>query len=217
MSKYIKIVWNITEEVEINNSASVWQKNTSNLQIDNDLYINILDYWTNLFKMNFSVPGWEYDKMWVDLIYESHKKNSRILIDIKTQTNINSWINLYLREFSEEKLKNRNYIIFNKSEKKLFWKIFFISSDLINLLFENSDFKDFLEKIKIFENLTQKYINSDEKLNKNFIELKKEFNNKKINLKDENLEIKFLKPRKDKNWVVWNTSFKENIKIEIGI
>ena len=135
MSKYIKIVWNITEEVEIQNSASVWKKDTSNLQIDNNLYINILDYWTNLFKMNFSVPDWEYDKMWVDLIYESHKKNSRILIDIKTQTNINSWINLYLREFSEEKLKNRNYIIFNKSEKKLFWKIFFISSDLINLLF----------------------------------------------------------------------------------
>lgn len=217
MSKYIKIVWNITEEIEIQNSASVWKKDTSNLEIDNNLYINILDYWTNLMKIYFEIPGGEYDKMWVDLIYESHKKNSRILIDIKTQTNITSWLNLYLREFSEEKLKNRNYIIFNKTNKKLFWKIFFISSELIKLLFKNSDFIKFQKKIKIFEDLTQKYINSDNKLNKNFIELKKEFNNKKIIIEDETLEIKFLEPRKDKNWIVWNTCFKENIKIEIKI
>ena len=217
MSKYIKIVWNITEEVEIQNSASVWKKDTSNLEIDSNLYINILDYWTNLMKIYFEIPGWEYDKMWVDLIYESHKKNSRILIDIKTQTNITSWLNLYLREFSEEKLKNRNYIIFNKTNKKLFWKIFFISSELIKLLFENSDFIKFQEKIKIFENLTQKYINSDDKLNKKFIEIKKEFNNKKIIIEDEILEIKFLEARKDKNWIVWNTCFKENIKIEIKV
>ena len=215
MSKYIKIVWNITEEVEIQNSASVWKKDTSNLEIDNNLYINILDYWTNLMKIYFEIPGWEYDKMWVDLIYESHKKNSRILIDIKTQTNITSWLNLYLREFSEEKLKNRNYIIFNKTNKKLFWKIFFISSELIKLLFKDSDFIKFQEKIKIFENLTQKYINSDDKLNKKFIEIKKEFNNKKIVIEDEILEIKFLEARKDKNWIAWNTCFKENIKIEI--
>lgn len=217
MSKYIKIVWNITEEIEINNSASVWKKDTSNLQIDNFLFIDILDYWTNLWKTYFEVPWKEYDKMWVDLIYESNKKNSRILIDIKTQSNITEWLNLYLREFNEEKLKNRNYIIFNKTNKKLFWKIYFISSDLINLLFKNPDFSNFLEKIKIFEDLTQKYINSDEKLNKQFLEIKKEFNNKKIILEDEILEIKFLEARKDKNWIVWNTSFKENIKIEIKI
>ena len=77
MSKYIKIVWNITEEVEIQNSASIWKKDTSNLEVDNNLYIEILDYWTNLMKIYFEIPGWEYDKMWVDLIYESHKKNSR--------------------------------------------------------------------------------------------------------------------------------------------
>ena len=217
MSKYIKIVWNITEEIEINNSASVWKKDTSNLETDNNLFIEILDYWTNLFKIHFSIPGWEYDKMWVDLIYDSQKKGSRILIDIKTQTNITDWLNLYLREFSEEKLKNRNYIIFNRKNKKLFWKIFFVSSELIQLLFKNPNFKSFLDKIKIFEDLTQKYINSNEKLNKKFIELKKEFNNKKILIEDENLEIKFLAPRKDKDWIVWNTSFKENIKVEIKV
>ena len=217
MSKYIKIVWNITEEVEINNSASVWKKDTSNLKIDNFLFIDILDYWTNLWKTYFEIPWKEYDTKWVDLIYESHKKNSRILIDIKTQANIWNWLNLYLREFSEEKIKNRNYIIFNKINKKLFWKIYFISSDLINLLFKNPDFSSFLEEIKIFEDLTQKYINSDEKLNKKFLEIKKEFNNKKILLEDEILEIKFLEARKDKNWIIWNTSFKENIKIEIKI
>ena len=217
MSKYIKIVWNITEEIEINNSASVWKKDTSNLEIDNNLFINILDYWTNLMKIYFEIPWGEYDKMWVDLIYDSQKKDSRILIDIKTQTNISSWLNLYLREFSEEKLKNRNYIIFNKSNKKLFWKIFFINSDLIKLLFKNPDFISFLEKIKIFENLTQKYISADEKLAKKFSELKKEYNNKKINIEEEILEIKFLEPRKDKNWIVWNTCFKENIKIEIKL
>ena len=217
MSKYIKIVWNITEEIEINNSASVWRKDTSNLEIDNNLFINILDYWTNLMKIYFEIPWGEYDKMWVDLIYDSQKKDSRILIDIKTQTNISSWLNLYLREFSEEKLNNRNYIIFNKTNKKLFWKIFFINSDLIKLLFKNPDFIRFLEKIKIFENLTQKYISADENLAKKFSELKKEFDNKKIKIEDEILEIKFLEPRKDKNWIVWNTSFKENIKIEIKI
>ena len=217
MSKYIKIVWNITEEVEINNSASVWKKDTSNLEIDNNLFINILDYWTNLMKIYFEIPGGEYDKMWVDLIYESHKKNSRILIDIKTQANINSWLNLYLREFSHEKLKNRNYIIFNKTDKKLFWKIYFLSADLINLLFKNSDFIDFLKEIEIFKDLTQKYINSDENLKNIFIKLKQNFNNKIIKIEDEVLEIKFLEARKDKNWIIWNTSFKENIKIEIKV
>jgi hypothetical protein len=217
MSKYIKIVWNITEEVEINNSASVWKKDTTNLEIDNNLYINILDYWTNLMKIYFEIPGGEYDKMWVDLIYESHKKNSRILIDIKTQTNTNSWLNLYLREFSEEKLKNRNYIIFNKTDKKLFWKIYFLSADLISLLFKNSEFINLLKEIEIFKDLTQKYIESDENLKNNFIKLKQNFNNKKIIIEDEILEIKFLPPRKDKNWIVWNTSFKENIKIEIKV
>jgi hypothetical protein len=217
MSKYIKIVWNITEEVEINNSASVWKKDTSNLNLDNNLYINILDYWTNLMKIYFEIPGGEYDKMWVDLIYESHKKNSRILIDIKTQTNITSGLDLYLREFSHEKLKNRNYIIFNKTDKKLFWKIYFLSADLISLLFKNSEFINFLKEIEIFKDLTQKYIESDENLKNNFIKLKQNFNNKKIIIEDEILEIKFLPPRKDKNWIVWNTSFKENIKIEIKV
>ena len=217
MSKYIKIVWNITEEIEINNSASVWKKDTSNLNIDNNLFINILDYWTNLMKIYFEIPGGEYDKMWVDLIYESHKKNFRILIDIKTQTNITSGLNLYVREFSQEKLKNRNYIIFNKTNKKLFWKIYFLSADLIKLLFKNSDFINFLKEIEIFKDLTQKYIESDENLKNKFIKLKQNFNNKKIILEDEILEIKFLPPRKDKNWIVWNTSFKENIKIEIKV
>jgi len=217
MSKYIKIVWNITEVVEINNSASVWKKDTTNLQVDNNLFIEILDYWTNLMKIYFEIPGGEYDKMWVDLIYESHKKNSRILIDIKTQANISTWLNLYLREFSEEKLKNRNYIIFNKTDKKLFWKIYFLSADLINLLFTNSEFIDFLKEIEIFENLTQKYINADAKLSKIFTELISKYNNNKIILEENILEIKFLPPRKDKNWIVWNTSFKENIKIEIKV
>ena len=217
MSKYIKIVWNITEEVEINNSASVWKKDTSNLEVDNNLFINILDYWTNLMKIYFSVPSWEYDKMWVDLIYESHKINSRILIDIKTQANISKWLNLYLREFSDEKLKNRNYIIFNKNNKKLSWKIFFISSKIVEKLFQNSEFEIFLERVKILEDLTQKYINSDENLNKKFLEIKKEFNNKTILIEEEVLEIKFLEARKDKNWIAWNTNFKENIKIEVKI
>ena len=217
MSKYIKIVWNITEEIEIKNSASVWKKDTSNLQKDNNLFIDILDYWTNLFKIYFSVAQGEYDKMWVDLIYESPKKNSRILIDIKTQENISSSLNLYLREFSEEKLQNRNYIIFNKKNSKIFWKIFFIDAWLIKLLFKNPDFSNFLEKIKIFDNLTQKFIESDENLSKKFIELKKEFDNKKIVIDWETIEIKFLESRKDKNWIVWNTSFKENIRIEIKI
>jgi hypothetical protein len=217
MSKYIKIVWNITEEIEINNSASVWKKDTSNLNIDSNLFIDILDYWTNLFKVYFTIPGWEYDKMWVDLVYGSSKTNSRILIDIKTQANISTWLNLYLREFSHEKLKNRNYIIFNKTGKKILWKIFFISSDLNKELFKNSTFKTFQEKIQIFEDLTQKYINSDEILNKQFSKIKKEYNNTQINIEDEILEIKFLEARKDKNWVIWNTSFKENIKIEVKI
>jgi len=217
MSKYIKIVWNITEEIEVNNSASVWKKDTTNLVIDNNLFINILDYWTNLMKIYFEIPGGEYDKMWVDLIYESHKKNSRILIDIKTQANISTWLNLYLREFSEEKLKNRNYIIFNKTDKKLFWKIYFLSADLINLLFKDSKFIEFLKEIIIFKDLTQKYIESNEKLKNNFIKLKQKFNNKIIKIEDEILEIKFLPERKDKNWIVWNTSFKENIKIEIKV
>jgi len=215
MSKYIKIVWNITEEMEVNNSASVWKKDTTNLVIDNNLFINILDYWTNLMKIYFEIPWGEYDKMWVDLIYESHKKNSRILIDIKTQANISTWLNLYLREFSEEKLKNRNYIIFNKTDKKLFWKIYFLSADLINLLFKNSEFIEFLKEIEIFKDLTQKYIESDENLKNNFIKLKQKFNNKIIKIDEEILEIKFLPARKDKNWIIWNTSFKENIKIEI--
>ena len=217
MSKYIKIVWNITEVVEINNSASVWKKDTTNLQVDNNLFIEILDYWTNLMKIYFEIPGGEYDKMWVDLIYESHKKNSRILIDIKTQANISTWLNLYLREFSQEKLKNRNYIIFNKIDKKLFWKIYFLSADLINLLFKNSEFIEFLKEIEIFKDLTQKYIESDENLKNNFIKLKQNFNNKIIKIDEEILEIKFLPARKDKNWIVWNTSFKENIKVEIKV
>ena len=217
MSKYIKIVWNITEEVEVNNSASVWKKDTTNLIIDNNLFINILDYWTNLMKIYFEIPGGEYDKMWVDLIYESHKKNSRILIDIKTQANISTWLNLYLREFSQEKLKNRNYIIFNKTDKKLFWKIYFLSADLVASLFKNSEFIEFLKEIEIFKDLTQKYIESDEKLKNNFIKFKQNFNNKIIKIDEEILEIKFLPARKDKNWIIWNTSFKENIKVEIKV
>lgn len=217
MSKYIKLVWNITEEIEINNSASVSKKDTSNLEIDNNLFINILDYWTNLMKIYFEIPGWEYDKMWVDLIYESHKKNSRILIDIKTQSNIESFLNLYIREFNPEKLINRNYIIFNKINKKIFGKIFFIDSKLIIKLLENNLFKKFLEKIEKFWDITQKYIDKDKNLSKQFLELKQEFNNKKILIDEEIFEIKFLPARKDKNGIVWNTNFKENIKLEIKI
>ena len=217
MSKYIKLVWNITEEIKINNSASVSKKDTSNLVIDNNLFINILDYWTNLMKIYFEIPGWEYDKMWVDLIYESHKKNSRILIDIKTQSNIESFLNLYIREFNPEKLINRNYIIFNKINKKIFGKIFFIDSKLIIKLLENNLFKKFLEKIEKFWDITQKYIDKDKNLSKQFQELKQEFNNKKILIDEEIFEIKFLPARKDKNGIVWNTNFKENIKLEIKI
>jgi len=217
MSKYIKLVWNITEEIKINNSASVSKKDTSNLVIDNNLFINILDYWTNLMKIYFEIPGWEYDKMWVDLIYESHKKNSRILIDIKTQSNIESFLNLYIREFNPEKLINRNYIIFNKINKKIFGKIFFIDSKLIIKLLENNLFKKFLEKIEKFWDITQKYIDKDKNLSKQFLELKQEFNNKKILIDEEIFEIKFLPARKDKNGIVWNTNFKENIKLEIKI
>jgi hypothetical protein len=74
-----------------------------------------------------------------------------------------------------------------------------LSADLINLLFQNLDFQDFLEKIKIFENLTQKYIESDDNLKNNFIKLKQNFNNKIIKIEDDILEINFLPPRKDKN------------------
>ena len=216
MPKNILIVWNITEAVEIQNSASSGKKDTSNLEKDNFLYIDVLDYWTNLIKIFFKIPGKNSDIKWVDLIYESSIDNTKKLIDIKTQANITDFINLYIREFWEEKIQNRNYIIFNKVNKKLFWKIYFLSAELINNLTKNKIFITFLEEIKIFENLTQNYITKDESLNKSFIKLKKQYNNTEIIIDWTLVRIIFLEPRKDKNWVAWNTSFKENIKIEVS-
>jgi len=43
--------------VEIQNSASSGKKDTSNLEKDNFLYIDVLDYWTNLIKIFFKIPG----------------------------------------------------------------------------------------------------------------------------------------------------------------
>ena len=217
MPKNILIVWNITEAVEIQNSASSGKKDTSNLEKDNFLYIDVLDYWTNLIKIFFKIPGKNSDIKWVDLIYESSIDNTKKLIDIKTQANITDFINLYIREFWEEKIQNRNYIIFNKVNKKLFWKIYFLSAELINNLTKNKIFITFLEEIKIFENLTQNYITKDESLNKSFIKLKKQYNNTEIIIDWTLVRIIFLEPRKDKNWVAWNTSFKENIKIEVSV
>jgi len=217
MPKHILIVWNITEAVEIQNSASSGKKDTSNLEKDNFLYIDVLDYWTNLIKIFFSIPWKNDDVKWVDLVYESSIDNTKKLIDIKTQANITDWINLYIREFWEEKISNRNYIIFNKVNKQLFWAIYFISAELINNLIKNKIFAEFLEEIKIFENLTQNYIKKDETLNKSFIKLKKQYNNTEIIIDWTLVKIVFLEPRKDKNWIAWNTSFKENIKIEISV
>ncbi len=217
MPKHILIVWNITEAVEIQNSASSGKKDTSNLEKDNFLYIDVLDYWTNLIKIFFKVPWIDTDTKWVDLIYESSIDWTKKLIDIKTQANISSWINLYIREFSEEKINNRNYIIFNKVDKKLFWKIYFVNADLFNNLQENKDFIQLLEDIKVFENLTQKYIEADTTLSKTFKELKNTYNNSELTIDWVIIKIVFLQARKDKNWVIWNTNFKENIKLEIQI
>ncbi len=217
MPKHILIVWNITEAVGIKNSASSGTKDTSNLEKDNFLYIDVLDYWTNLIKIFFKIPWVDTDIKWVDLIYESSIDNSKKLIDIKTQANIRDFVNLYIREFSKEKISNRNYIIFNKVNKKLFWRIYFISAELINNLVKNNIFTDFLENIKIFEDLTQNYILKDKTLNKSFKKLKEQYNNTEIIIDWTLIKIIFLKARKDKSWVAWNTSFKENIKLEISV
>ncbi len=217
MLKHILIVWNITEAVEIKNSASSGKKDTSNLEKDNFLYIDVLDYWTNLIKIFFKIPWVDTDIKWVDLIYESSIDNTKKLIDIKTQANISGSVNLYIREFSEEKTSNRNYIIFNKVNKKLYWKIYFLSAELINNLVKNTVFIKFLDDIKIFKNLTQNYILKDETLNKSFIKFKQQYNNTEIIIDWTLIKIIFLEARKDKNWVVWNTNFKENIKLEISV
>lgn len=217
MQKHILIVWNITEPVEIQNSASTGQKSVSNLEKDNFLYIDVLDYWTNLIKIFFKVPWVDIDTRWVDLVYESTIDWSKKLIDIKTQANILNWINLYIREFSDVKIANKNYIIFNKVDKKLYWKIYLLTSQFITKIWEDKYFTDFLNKIDFFEELTQKYIEADEKLSKQFKEIKQDYNNAQINIDWVIIKIVYMAPRKDKDWVVWNTNFKENIKLEIQL
>jgi len=217
MPKHILIVWNITEPVEILNSASSWKKDTSHLEKDNFLYIEVLDYWTNLIKIFFKVPWVDNDIKWVDLVYESTIDGTKKLIDIKTQANITDCLNLYIREFSEEKISNRNYIIFNKKKQNLFWKIYFVSADLMQSLTQDTVFIKFLEEIEVFEDLTQKYIETDETLSKTFKELKNTYDNTKISIDSTDIYVRFMPARKDKNGVVWNTCFKENIKLEIQI
>ena len=218
MSKYIKIVWNITEEISIWNSANSIIKNTNSLEKDNKKFIKILDYWTNLFERHFEIPPRNYDMMWVDLIYNSPLKEEKILLDIKTQINIKDHLNLYLREFSHKKLNNRNYIIFNKKDSNtIYWKIFFIDSSFTQTIKQDKLFSNFLKKLEIFDWLTQNFISKDEKLNNEFNKIKNEFNNKEFFIENTKILIKFLQIRKDKNWEIWNTNFLENIKLKIKI
>lgn len=217
MSKNILIAWNITEPVIIQNSASSWQKDTSNLEKDNALYIDVLDYWTNLIKIFFSIPGKEFDTRWVDLVYESTIDWKKKLIDIKTQANITNALYLYIREFNEDKLPNRNFIIFNKKDKQLFGNIYFLPSHFISKLEQNQFFLTFLEEISIFDNATHNEIKKNPTQSKQFSEIFNKYNNKEIPIDETLIKISFLQPRRDKNWIVWNTSFQENIRIEISL
>jgi len=214
-NKFIKLIWIINDEIEINNKASQNTKNITNLNNDNKIYIEILDNYTNLIYKFFDIPKDSNDIQWIDLIYNSPKVNKQIYIDIKTQTNIDNHLNIYLREFNKNKIDNRNYIIFNKKNNKLNWKIYFIDSKVIKELKENIIFKTFLEKTKNFWELNYNIIEQIPSKNKLFNEYKKEFNKKIINIDDIKIKIIFLEEiRKDKNLIKWNTNFKENIKIE---
>lgn len=216
-SKHILVVWNITEPIHILNSASTGQKDTTHLEKDNLLYIEILDYWTNLVKIFFTIPWKNHDIKWVDLMYESPIDTVQKLIDIKTQSHIWKSLNLYIREFSEEKLHKRNYIIFNKENKQIFWKIYFISSNFIQLLLKSVDFIFFLEQIKIFKNLTHNYISKDSWLYQKYLQFKSQYHNTHIIIDWIQVRFIFLDPRKSANGIVWNTNFKENIKLEIFV
>lgn len=218
MQKFILIVWDITEPVEISNSASTWTKDTSVLQKDNALYVDVLDYYTNLIKVFFKIPWIHTDMRGVDLVYESTLDNTSKLIDIKTQSNISDSLSLYMREFTKEKLSKRNYIIFNKKDKKLFWKIYFIHAKLIWKLVNHSDFSAFLKILPEFKELTHNYIQKDETLSKKYNTLLDTYNNKTISIDEQNIKIVFSpSPRKDKKWIAGNTCFLENIKLEISL
>lgn len=214
-NKYIRLIWNIDEHININNQASENIKNIWNLDNDNQIYIEVLDNYTNLIYKFFEIPNKTNDIKWIDLIYNSPKIDKKIYIDIKTQTDITNNLNIYLREFNKEKLDNRNYIIFNKKDNKLTWYIYFIDYELIKKLKENSIFKDFLEKTQDFWELNYNIIEQIPLKKKLFDEYKKEFNNKIINIDNLKIKITFLeKIREDKNHIKWNTNFKENIKIQ---
>jgi len=182
-NKFIKLIWIINDEIEINNKASQNTKNITNLNNDNKIYIEVLDNYTNLIYKFFDIPKDSNDIQWIDLIYNSPKVNKQIYIDIKTQTNIDNHLNIYLREFNKNKIDNRNYIIFNKKNNKLNWKIYFIDSKVIKELKENIIFKTFLEKTKNFWELNYNIIEQIPSKNKLFNEYKKEFNKKIINKK----------------------------------
>ncbi len=214
-NKFIKLIWIIEDEIDINNKASQNIKNITNLNNDNKIFIEVLDNYTNLIYKFFDIPEESNDIQWIDLIYNSPKLDKKIYIDIKTQTNITKHLNIYLREFNKNKIENRNYIIFNKKNNKLNWKIYFIDSKLIEKLKENIIFKDFIKKTQEFWELNYNIIEQIPSKNKLFNEYKKEFNNKIINIDNINIKIVFLEDiRKDKNNITWNTNFKENIKIE---
>ncbi len=217
MSKHILIVWNITEWVEIQNSASSWQKNTSHLTKDNALYIDVLDYWTNLVKIFFSIPSKEYDWLWVDLIYESTIDQTKKFIDIKTQAQITQSITLYMREFGEQKIQNRNFIIFNKNKSLLIWNIFFISSKLIEELSNNEVFITLQKELGIFAGKAYNYIQKDTDLKWKYDEIVAKYNKKSLSLSQHMIYITFLTPRKDNKGLIGNTNFIENICIKIQL
>ncbi len=214
----IKLIWFINNKITNNNNASIWIKNTDNLEIDNKNYIKILDEYTSLIYNFFYIPTKSLDLQWVDLIYKSPILNKEIYIDIKTQTNINNKITLYLREFNKSKIQNRNFIIFNKEANNLKWKIFFINSKLIENLINNELFNNFLKQTEHFWELTQNIIEQIPQKNEEFKKYKNQYNNKIIKITNINIQIRFLETkRKDKKGNIWNTNFKENIKIDFFI
>ncbi len=217
MQKHILVVGNITEAVDIQNWANSGTKNTSHLESDNLLYIDVLDYWTNLIKIFFSVPGKELDTRWVDLVYESTIDGNKKLIDIKTQSNIGKTLRLYMREFDEGKVLRRNFIIFNKKEKQLFWNIYFVSSKLLESLRTDNTFSVFLGQLENFSGMNYNDIQKSETHKLKFNTLQKDYNNTSIQVDKTTIVIKFMPPRKDNNWIIWNTPFLENICIDIHL
>jgi hypothetical protein len=214
MSKLIFIIWNITEKISIYNKASSTQKNTDFLQKDNIKYIKILDRYTSLFERFFQVAPPALDLKWVDLIYNSPKTDKQIFLDIKTQTNITNSLNLYFREFMEDKLQDRDYIIFNKTpQNELSKAVYYISSDFIKQLHQNKLFSQFLQDSKQFNWLTQNLINQIKK--EEFQQFKTTYSNQEFQIDTIKVKLVFLPSRKDKFWTPWNTNFSENIKLEI--